>query len=60
MLSDSFINKEQYNNALKELLTKGSLDLTDDETSKESVKDNGSMLGDKYFTDNNIVDGEIR
>jgi hypothetical protein len=36
------------------------LDLTDDETSKESVKDNGAMLGDKYFTDSNIIDGEIR
>ena len=59
-LENISFTEEQYNNALKELLTKGSLDLTDDETSKESVKDNGSMLGDKYFTDNNIVDGEIR
>jgi hypothetical protein len=59
-LENISFTEEQYNNALKELLSKGSLDLTDDETSKESVKDNGSMLGDKYFTDNNIVDGEIR
>ena len=50
---------KQYNNAMKELLTKGSVDLTDDEITKESIKDNETMIGGGDFNDNEIIDNGI-
>jgi hypothetical protein len=58
-LDNITFTEEQYNNAMKELLTKGSVDLTDDEITKESVKDNETMIGDGGYKDDEIIDNGI-
>ena len=59
-LENISFTEDQYNNAMKELLTKGSVDLTSYEVSNESVNDSESMLGGGNFTDNEIVDNGIK
>ena len=59
-LGNISFTEDQYNNTMKELLTKGSVDLTNHEVSNESVNDSESMLGGGNFTDNEIVDNGIK
>ena len=53
-LDNVSFTEEQYNNALKELLTKGSVDLTGG-----SVNDNETMVGGEDFSDDEMIDNGI-